>query len=85
MQANVAKKVMQLDEEILTYLREHSNAADTLEGIIEWWLPRQRYEQGKTLIQKALDDLVVQGLIKRDCLSDGTAIYSHADRKKREN
>ena len=76
---------MQLDEEILTYLREHLSAADTLEGIIEWWLPRQRYEQGKAQIQKALDDLVAQELVKRDSLSDGTAIYSSADRKKRED
>lgn len=75
---------MQLSEEILTYLREHPNAADTPDGIIEWWLPRQRYEQSKEQIQKVLDDLVAQGLIKRDYLSDGTAIYSSAERKKRE-
>lgn len=76
---------MQLDEEILTYLREHSEAADTFEGIIEWWLPRQRFEQGKAQIQKALDDLLAQGLVKRDCLSDGTAIYSSVEREKRED
>ena len=76
---------MQLNEEILTYFREHLNAADTLEGIIQWWLPRQRYEQGKAQVQKTLDDLVAQGLVKKDRLSDGTAIYSSADRKKRED
>jgi Fe2+ or Zn2+ uptake regulation protein len=72
---------MESDEEILTYLRNHSGAADTFEGIIEWWLPRQRYEQSKEKIQKALDTLVAQGLVKKVYLSDGTTIYSSADRK----
>jgi hypothetical protein len=30
--------------ELLAYLSRHPNAADTLEGIMNWWLPRQRYE-----------------------------------------
>ena len=75
---------MRLNEEILSYLCEHSDAADTVEGIIAWWLPRQRYEQSKEQIQKALDDLLAQGLIRRDLLSDGTAIFSKADSKKPE-
>jgi Fe2+ or Zn2+ uptake regulation protein len=75
---------MQLNEEVLTYLHEHLNAADTLEGIIDWWLPRLRYEQSRAQIQKALDELVEQGLVERDYLSDGTAIYSSAERKKQE-
>ncbi|MEQ1528375.1 MAG: hypothetical protein ABL925_03600 [Methylococcales bacterium] len=72
---------MESDEEILTYLRNHSGAADTFEGIIEWWLPRQRYEQSKEKIQKALDTLVAQGLVKKVRLNDGTTIYSSADSK----
>ena len=84
MQSKGCDKVMRLNEEILTYLRAHKDAADTLDGIIAWWLPRQRYEQSKEQIQKALDDLLAQGLIRRDLLSDGTAIFSKADRKKPE-
>jgi Fe2+ or Zn2+ uptake regulation protein len=76
---------MQLNDEILTYLREHSEAADTVDGIIEWWLPRQRYEQGKAQIQKALDNMLAQGRVRRDSFSDGTVIYSCADSKKRES
>lgn len=76
---------MQLNEEIMSYLREHLYAADTVEGIIEWWLPRQRYEQGKVQIQKVLDDLVAQGLVKKNCSSGGTVIYSCAERENRED
>jgi hypothetical protein len=76
---------MKLDEEILSYLHEHSEAADTLEGIIEWWLPRQRYEQSKVKIQNALDYLVAQGLIRIAYLRDGTAIYSSVIKKTEKN
>ena len=37
------------------------------------------------VVQKTLEDLVAQGVVKKDRLSDGTAIYSSADRKKRED
>ena len=49
--------------EILDYLRNHPSAADTLEGIVEWWLPRQRHETATKAIQQALDDLVKSGLV----------------------
>jgi Fe2+ or Zn2+ uptake regulation protein len=73
---------MQLNDEILLYFHEHLSAADTVEGIMDWWLPRQRYEQSKERIQKALDELVAQGLIKRINLIDGTVIYSNGERTK---
>src|SRR5437016_2658461 len=44
-------------EEILSYLRNHPNAADTLEGILKWWLPRQRYETEQQRIEQALEYL----------------------------
>jgi Fe2+ or Zn2+ uptake regulation protein len=85
MRLNVAGKVMDLDDEILTYLREHSSAADTLDGIAEWWLPRQRYEQGKAQIKSVLDQLVAEGRVRCINLSDGTMIYSIADERNKEN
>jgi hypothetical protein len=48
---------------ILRYLEQNPNAADTLDGILEWWLPRQSiYEQEKT-VQLALDSLVERKLL----------------------
>jgi hypothetical protein len=48
---------------ILRYLEHNPNAADTLDGILEWWLPRQSiYEQEKT-VQQALDSLVERKLL----------------------
>jgi hypothetical protein len=61
--------------EILAYLRGHPAAADTVDGIIEWWLPRQRYETAKAAIQRALDDLVAEGKIDELVSDVGTRLY----------
>ena len=77
--------LQKIADQIECYLKCRPNAADTLEGIVQWWLPHQSYEQGKAQVQKTLEDLVAQGVVKKDRLSDGTAIYSSADKKKRED
>lgn len=68
-----------LSDEILSYLRAHPQAADTVDGIIQWWLPRQRQEEAGIRVQYTLDALVVRGLVKKITLVDGTVLY--ADRR----
>jgi hypothetical protein len=48
----------------MEYLRAHPSAADTIDGIIQWWLPLQHYEMERENIEKALDGLVKQGLVE---------------------
>lgn len=55
--------------EIIEYLRAHPAAADTVDGIILYWLSRQRYETAQDTIERALDDLVKQGAI--ECVATG--------------
>ena len=62
--------------ELLDYLRERPNAADTLDGIMNWWLPRQRYETERRKVEQALDELVARGLVVKNRLDDGTVLYS---------
>lgn len=62
--------------EILRYLSAHPQAADTVDGIVMWWLPRQRYEEAVDRVQRALDDLVARGLVDRITLVDGTVLYA---------
>ncbi len=61
--------------EIIEYLQAHPAAADTVDGILDWWIPIQRYENAKKEIQQALLDLVQQRLIEEVVLSNGIRLY----------
>ena len=71
-----ATVLSRLREEILDYLRIHPQAADTVTGIVSWWLPQQRGEEALTGVQQAHDDLVTQGLVMKTMLADGTILYA---------
>src|SRR5687767_13198439 len=64
--------------EILAYLESHPTAADSLDGIVNWWLPRQRFAEARERIQASLDELIQRGLVDRVRLADGTVLYSKA-------
>jgi hypothetical protein len=66
---------------VLAYLAQHPDAADTLDGIVSWWLPKQRYETERQRIEKALNLMVERGQLCCDRLPGGTALYAlnHAD------
>jgi len=70
-----------LSDEILRYLRAHPQAADTVDGIVEWWLPRQRYDEAVDQVQLVLDELVARRLVDQITLVDGTVLY--ADRAQK--
>jgi hypothetical protein len=61
--------------EILRYLSDHPRAADTLEGIVEWWLPRQRLSDSFARVGAAMDLLVGRGIVERWTQRDGQVIY----------
>ena len=61
---------------ILRYLRAHPQAADTVVGIVEWWLPRHLHAEAVERVQAALDELVAQGWVEKIVLVDGTVLYA---------
>jgi len=67
---------------LISYLRGHPSAADSLDGIVEWWLPRQRYETAKAAIQQALDDLIREGIVEEVILGDGGHLYRLSERSE---
>jgi len=48
---------------ILGYLIERPDAKDTIEGIRNWWLPRDFVNRDKVTVQEALDFLVSRGWV----------------------
>ena len=64
----------ELAEAILQYLGNHSQAMDTLAGIAEWWIPRQRVRIEVNTVARVLRRLTDQGLL--ECQGSGeNALY----------
>jgi hypothetical protein len=69
--------------ELRSYLDEHPDAADTFEGVVQWWIGHQRFLRGIAAAGKALDRLVELGEVERISSSDGRAIYRAGPRRRR--
>lgn len=72
-------KVMQVAQKIQHYLHEHPYAADTVEGVIQWWLCNHDGEVSHTLVQQALDLLVSRSIVSVKKNRGGDAIYSSVE------
>ncbi len=66
----------EVEQAVIGYLQRHPQAADTLDGIVTWWLPLQRYELGRTKILRVLGEMVDAGVLRRDRLPDGADIFA---------
>jgi hypothetical protein len=60
---------------ILSYLVDHPEAGDTLEGIVEWWLLHQKIRFETRTVSQAIAELVAQGLIIEQKGADARIIY----------
>jgi hypothetical protein len=60
---------------ILRYLDQNPDAADTVEGILEWWLPKQSIYEEEKIVKRALDEMVKQNLILATRSSDARRHY----------
>lgn len=69
-------EVRRIAEKIACYLRAHPYAADTIEGIAEWWLPSKGIEVSASMIQQALNDLCAQSVVVCHAHPNGNNIYS---------
>src|SRR5512143_2269466 len=59
-------------QELLSYLRAHPDAQDTLEGIREWWA---RSARANSDVAEALDQLTNRGHITAQRSPDGARVY----------
>ncbi len=70
--------------EILSYLSEHPDAQDTLEGIIQWWLLERKIKYQKGLVQEALAELVAKGSVDKHKGMDSRSYYQINRGKRKE-
>lgn len=68
-----------LAQEILSYLRLHPQAGDTLEGIARWWVTCQRLSESVEEVQHALEELKARGNVAEYRAPDGRTMYSLND------
>lgn len=66
----------EIERSLIAYLGSRPRAADTLDGIVSWWLPLQRYATARERIEAALAHLVDLDVLRRDRLPDGTDLYA---------
>ncbi len=60
---------------VLEYLVANPHAQDTLEGIVEWWLLDRFTKSNVARVKKALDELVMAGLVLERVGNDSRTYY----------
>jgi hypothetical protein len=74
----------EIAHDVLSYLNENSEAGDTLEGIVEWWLLEMKIRHGRAEVKAVLDDLVARELICEYKRRDARVHYRTNHRKQKE-
>ena len=84
---NLLKEVRNLDNDepeseladlhdvILHYLQKNPNAADSLKGIMNWWLPPAYGKVDAAGVEQVLEQLIAEGWVKKISLLDGAVLY----------
>lgn len=79
MPADAPRSLHEVREAVRRYLDWRPDAADTLIGIAQWWLPESMRDISMDRLRLALIDLVAARHVRRTILPDGTEIYSRAE------
>jgi hypothetical protein len=83
-QTHLASSNCVLSDEILSYLASHPEAQDTLEGIAEWWLLKQRVVEVVGNLETVLYDLVSKEFVLVSKLADGRLCYQFNRKMEKE-
>ena len=78
MNAIESNNVIDAADAIRRYLAVRPNAAETVEGVAQWWLSRQRRDDTVELAEQALAHLERQGEVVRFQLAGGRTMYRRA-------
>lgn len=64
-----------LSQRIISYLKKHPEAGDTLEGIVTWWLEQERIDRVVDDVADVLRSLEKKGTVQAHRTHTGTTIY----------
>lgn len=64
-----------IEREILSYLLDHPDAEDSVEGIAEWWVLERCVERGVAEVGSALEALVRRGFVSAGSPSPDSPRY----------
>lgn len=78
LEGSAESRTQRAAEAIEAYLARWPQAADTEEGIAQWWLPRMGVDLPLSDVQAALDRLVRRRVVTRSHLPEGSVIYRAA-------
>lgn len=62
-------------QEIIEHLKTNPKAQDTFDGVVEWWLVRNRVRKGIDLIKAALSELEKEGSVIRTRSTGNVEIF----------
>jgi hypothetical protein len=65
----------QIARAILTYLADHPDAQDALDGIMQGWLHDQGNKFKPTMVQEVVKDLVLEGTILEIKIPGSQTVY----------
>ena len=71
----------ELIEAITAYLARSPAAADTAQGIADWWMSAMGLAVSAEDVEAALDALVQHGAVARQGMPGGGLVYSAAPRR----
>lgn len=70
------ERTAELCDCVRRYLEAHPQAADSLRGIRQWWLPARLREVEVEELRQALAQLVASGEVLRSRLPDASELYA---------
>jgi len=63
--------------ELTRYVHAHPRGADTLDGVVSWWLPADLAQIAlPSEVEAAMQELIASGLIERHWLPSGQVLYA---------
>lgn len=72
---DLTEKEQQIAQLLLDYMKKHSDAKHTAEGIARWWIMQQKLEEDLNLVVKIIDYFTAKGVLEKIQIANGNHYY----------